>query len=61
MLPRVELFYAEKTNPDIEICKIALKMDTGYDVASTNEMKKVIDLGAKPEKCIFANPVKTKN
>ena len=58
-MPRVELFYAAKTNPDHEICKTALMMGTGFDVASGQELQDVINLGAKPNDLIFANPMKT--
>mmetsp|Transcript_18414 Transcript_18414/g.31496 ORF Transcript_18414/g.31496 Transcript_18414/m.31496 type:complete len:89 (-) Transcript_18414:1038-1304(-) len=34
VLPRVELFYAVKTNPDEEIVKICEEMSTGFDVAT---------------------------
>ena len=60
-MPRVELFYAAKTNPDLEICKTALKMGTGFDVASAKELQDIIDLGAKPDDLIFANPMKTED
>jgi ornithine decarboxylase len=57
-LPRVELFYAAKTNPDLEICKKAHEMGTGFDVASIQEMKDIMSLGVNPEDLIFANPIK---
>ena len=31
-------------------------MGTGFDVASAQELQDVIDLGAKPNDLIFANP-----
>ena len=34
-------------------------MGTGFDVASAQELQDVIDLGAKPNDLIFANPMKT--
>lgn len=38
MLPRVDLFYAVKTNPDPEVLKICLRNGTGFDVASGYEI-----------------------
>jgi len=58
LLPRAELFYAVKTNPDEEIVKACVDFGTGFDVASKNEMQIVLSKGVKPENCIFANPVK---
>jgi len=34
-------------------------MGTGFDVASAQELQDAIDLGAKPNDLIFANPMKT--
>ena len=34
LLPRVEIFYALKCNPDIEILKACVRAGTGFDVAS---------------------------
>jgi ornithine decarboxylase len=57
-LPRIEVFYATKCNPDFEICKKVVEMDCGFDVASIQEMTDVVKLGGNPENMIFANPVK---
>jgi len=46
---------------DGEVLKACLKAGTGFDVASTKEMNDCIELGAKPENMIFANPIKTKD
>ena len=59
IMPRVELFYAAKCNPDFEIVKACVQQKTGFDVASVREMQDLLDLGADPEKFIFANPIKT--
>ena len=57
-LPRVDLFYAVKTNPDSKILERCLKNKTGYDVASSFEINKVMAMGVKPEDCIYASPIK---
>jgi ornithine decarboxylase len=59
VLPRVEIFYATKCNMDKEIFKSCLQAGTGFDVASTKEIKEVVALGSKRENIIFANPIKT--
>lgn len=58
LLPRVDPYYAVKANSDPNIIKTFLKLGTGFDVASKYEMDLVLKLGAKPNRIIFANPVK---
>jgi diaminopimelate decarboxylase len=38
-MPRVEIFYAMKVNPDLEICKICADNGLGFDIASKKEME----------------------
>ncbi len=52
-------YYAIKANPHPEIIKTFIKLGTGFDVASGAEMKQVLDLGASPDKIIFANTIKS--
>jgi len=58
-LSNIEPYYAIKANPHPDIIKIFIKLGCGFDVASANEMKQVLSLGAKPEKIIFANTIKS--
>lgn len=58
-LPMVAPFYAIKANPHPEIIRFFAKLGSGFDVASGNEMKAVLKLGASPEKIIFANTIKS--
>ncbi len=58
-LPQVQIYYAIKANPNPEIIKTFLRLNTKFDVASAAEMKTVIDLGASPDQVIFANPIKS--
>ena len=58
LMPRVQIFYAAKCNQNIEVGKACVEMNTGFDVASANEIKRFIELGAKPENMIYANPCK---
>lgn len=59
LLPRVELFYAVKANPNFEVIKTLAKYGCRFDVASKPEMKCVLSAGVKPEKLIFAHTVKS--
>lgn len=52
-------YYAIKANPHPEIIKTFIRQGAGFDVASANEMRLVLDLGASPDKIIFANTIKS--
>lgn len=58
-LPNVTPFYAIKANPHPEVIKTYIRLGAGFDVASGNEMKLVLGLGADPKKIIFANTIKS--
>jgi diaminopimelate decarboxylase len=58
-LPEVAPYYAIKANPHPKIIKTFIKLDAGFDVASASEMKQVLALGARRDKIIFANTVKS--
>jgi ornithine decarboxylase len=58
-LPEVAPYYAIKANPFPGIIKKFIELGAGFDVASANEMNTVLELGASPEKIIFANTIKS--
>ncbi|OGC08101.1 hypothetical protein A2230_06755 [candidate division WOR-1 bacterium RIFOXYA2_FULL_36_21] len=58
-LSNVDPYYAIKANPHPSIIKTFAKLGCGFDVASANEMKQVLKLGANPDKIIFANTIKS--
>lgn len=58
-LPEVTPYYAIKANPHPGIIKSFIKLGASFDVASANEMKAVLSLGASPSKIIFANTIKS--
>jgi ornithine decarboxylase len=57
-LPYIKPYYAVKCNPDIVILKLLYNLGCNFDCASKNEISKVMNLGANPERIIFANPCK---
>ena len=59
MLPRVIPHYAVKCNDDEILLKTLIKKGVNFDCASGKEIKKVINLGAKPEQVIFAHTIKS--
>lgn len=58
-LPRVKMYYAVKSNPDIQIVKELIGLGSHFDCASQQEIKQVLELGSSPDKIIYANPCKT--
>ncbi|XP_076439975.1 ornithine decarboxylase-like [Babylonia areolata] len=58
LLPRVEPFYAVKCNQDLAVLKLLAHLGTGFDCASKEEISRVLKLGVKPSRIVYANPCK---
>lgn len=58
LLPRVKPFYAMKCNPSKCILRIIAGLGGGFDCASTAEIALAMEMGATPDRIIFANPTK---
>lgn len=58
-LPDVTPYYAIKANSHPSIIKTFVNLGSSFDVASAQEMKQVLSLGASPSKIIFANTIKS--
>jgi len=58
LLPRVNIFYAIKSNPNKEIVKTFIKLKASFEVASAGEINLLASLGVDSNKIIFANTVK---
>ncbi|PVU89822.1 hypothetical protein BB559_002007 [Furculomyces boomerangus] len=57
-LPRIQPFFAVKSNPDPVIIKILASLGTGFDCASKTEIKQILDMGISPDRIIYAHPCK---
>jgi ornithine decarboxylase len=57
-LPRVQPFYAVKSNPDINIIRSLFILGVNFDCASKGEIQQILDIGADPSQIIYANPAK---
>lgn len=57
-LPYIKPYYAVKCNPDLVILNLLYNLGCHFDCASKNEISKIINLGAHPDRIIFANPCK---
>jgi ornithine decarboxylase len=58
-LPQVEPFFAMKSNPHPAIIKHFAQLGSSFDVASAREIQWALDAGARPDKIIFANTIKS--
>ncbi|RLL93883.1 hypothetical protein CFD26_102163 [Aspergillus turcosus] len=67
-LPNVNPFYepmltidapAVKCNPDPTLLQLLAELGTGFDCASIEELRIVLNLGVDPSRVIFANPCKS--
>ena len=56
LMPRVEPFYAVKSNPDPVILRTLKMMGSGFDCASEAELAAVKTMGQASNNIIFANP-----
>ncbi|RKO91453.1 ornithine decarboxylase [Blyttiomyces helicus] len=57
-LPRIEPFYAVKSNPDPMILRTLAGHGTGFDCASKAEIQMALDQGVPASRIIYANPCK---
>ena len=53
------MHYAVKSNPDIHILRELVSLGSNFDCASMEEIRLMLELGATPDRLIFANPVKS--
>lgn len=57
-LPRVTPFFAVKCNSDNRVIQTLADLGIGFDCASLEELKQVLQVGVDPERIIFAHTVK---
>ncbi|XP_062131133.1 ornithine decarboxylase 1-like [Drosophila sulfurigaster albostrigata] len=55
-LPRIKPYYAVKCNDNPIIVQTLAALGAGFDCASKNELKLVLNCNVEPERIIFANP-----
>ena len=54
----VNIYYAVKANDHIEVLKALASVGAGFEVASSEELGRVLSLGVPSEKVISSNPIK---
>ncbi|CDH54372.1 ornithine decarboxylase [Lichtheimia corymbifera JMRC:FSU:9682] len=57
-LPRIEPFFAVKSNPDPMVVRLLASLGLGFDCASKSEIQQVLNGGVDPSRIIYANPCK---
>jgi len=57
-LPCVEPCYAVKCNPNDVLLKLLVRLGTGFDCASSDEIDRALKFGVSPDRIVFANPCK---
>jgi ornithine decarboxylase len=57
-LPRIQPFYAVKSNPDLNILRSLMILGVNFDCASKGEIQQILELGGDPSQIIYANPAK---
>jgi len=58
-IPGSEAYYAVKANDTLDVLRILVGLDYGFEVASTAELESVVRMGVPPWKLISSSPVKT--
>ncbi|MEJ5339700.1 MAG: type III PLP-dependent enzyme [Aquificaceae bacterium] len=53
-----KVYYAVKANDHMDVLKTLAELGSGFEVASSQELQKVLSLGVKPERVISSNPIK---
>lgn len=57
-LPNVKMYYAVKSNSNQQIIRELVRLGSSFDCASLEEIKLALEMGASPNRIIFANPCK---
>jgi len=57
-MPYTRIYYAVKANPAIEVLTLLRDKGANFDIASTHELDRVMELGVAPERISFGNTIK---
>ena len=61
LFKKIKPYYAVKANPNEKILELLRELDSNFDCASLNEVKKCINLNISPKKVSFGNTIKKKD
>jgi len=51
--------YAMKSNSNLSVLRVLANLGSGFDIVSAGELRRVIDAGGDPRRCVFAGVGKT--
>lgn len=57
-LPVEDVYFAVKSNPEIDVLRIIAAVGAKFEIASIYELKKLQSIGVSPGEVLFSNPVK---
>lgn len=58
VLPGMDVHYAMKCNPDVRVLERLHGLGGHFEIASTAELRQLIELGVNPADVLYSNPVK---
>lgn len=56
--PYVRIHYAVKANPAIEVLKVLDELGSSFDIASINELDRLLSIGVDPSRISYGNTIK---
>lgn len=56
--PNANIYYAVKANPGIELLAVLRDLGSCFDIASTHELDRMLDLGVTPDRLSYGNTIK---
>ena len=59
-MPRVQLHYAVKANPERRVLKVLAQEGCGFEIASTAELELLLALGVAGAEVFYSNPMKSR-
>ncbi len=61
LLPKIGIYYAVKANPAPAVLSRLVKLGAGFDAASIQEIKSVMDAGGVPERISYGSTIKKRS
>ena len=60
LMPYAKIYYAVKSNPSLEIISLLADLGSSFDVASVQELDRVLEVGVSAERISYGNTIKKK-
>ncbi|MBL8258456.1 MAG: type III PLP-dependent enzyme, partial [Candidatus Competibacteraceae bacterium] len=56
--PKAKIYYAVKANPGVELLAVLRDLGSCFDIASTHELDRMLELGVAPDRLSYGNTIK---